>query len=453
MSTIWKNFFCCLAVCFLALTFLIQPAIAEEPENKEIPLNRYGIRSTNPYLVDRFVKDGKTIDKVIVPSPPNPPKDLKRQTVVVPEPDKAAGISTISNVPALSWSFGCSATCGAMLFGYYDNTGYSNMYGGPTNSGVFPMTNATWGTAEVNGETRALCPLSATRDGLDGRAIKGHVDDYWINSTPDYSLPPRTDPYIGSWTQHTHGECTGDYMGTNQSGEGNYDGSTSFYYDPSNAPLSDFTGGSSRDGCHGLRLFAESRGYTVDANFSQYIFGYNGIQAGFTFDQFKTEIDAGRPVFIHLWGHDVLGYGYNDTGSIIYIHNTWDYSDHEMTWGGAYSEPPLAPMQHIGVTVIQLAAAPDPPAPCPPCSSNITGEIYPAGETCTCSELSNIIIGPDVTFQNGTTATFTATGSITVTGTVIVENGASATFTGPTVNVGNGFHAESGSTVTINQQP
>ena len=71
-----------------------------------------------------------------------------------------------------------------------------------------------------------------------------------------------------------------------------------------------------RDGCHGMRLFAESRGYSVVTNFSQYIYGYDGNTQGFTFDNFKAEIDAGRPVLIQLEGHTMLGYGYNDTGQL-----------------------------------------------------------------------------------------------------------------------------------------
>ena len=86
------------------------------------------------------------------------------------------------------------------MFGYYDNTGYPNMYTGPTNGGVFPMNNSAWGTTVINGESRALCPLSATRFGDDERSTRGHVDDYWVSygsSSPD--------PYIGHWTEHTQG--------------------------------------------------------------------------------------------------------------------------------------------------------------------------------------------------------------------------------------------------------
>ncbi len=423
MAKTLRNIFCCFAVSFLACFILIQPALADETDKKQIPLNQYGIRSTNPYVVNRFVKDGRTIDEVIVPSRPSPPVGSRVKAVMVPEPDIAAGTNTISNVPALTWCFGCSATSAAMMFGHYDNAGYYNMYAGPTNGGVFPMTNATWGTVVINGETRALCPLSATRLNLDGRITKGHVDDYWIKYGSSAA-----DPYIGNWPEHTYGECTGDYMGTNQSLLSNRDGSTTFYFYTDGSPLYNYTGSepARRDGCHGMRDFSESRGYTVDTNFSQYIYGYNGNTKGFTFDDFKAEIDAARPVLIQVQGHTMLGYGYDDTGSIIYIHNTWDYSDHSMTWGGSYSG-----MIHYGIAVVRLAAAA--PGTCPDCPADgvITNVTYPAGTTCTCTNATSITVGAGVTIESGATVTFTA----------------------PTVKLLPGFHfnPETGASLTINQ--
>ena len=348
MAKTLRRLFYVFIVCFLTFFFFIHPAISDESANEGIPLNQYGIRSTNPYVVDRSIENGKSIDEVIVPGPPHPPAGFVRAEVAnLPVPNIAAGTNTISNVPAMTWVFGCSATSAAMMFGHYDNSGYSDMYAGPTNGGVFPMTNAAWGTVVINGETRALCPLSATRNGLDGRAIRGHVDDYWIitdNAGPD--------PFIGNWTEHTKGECTGDYMGTNQSQLGNTDGSTHFWYFTDGSPLYDYQPSGGRDGAHGMKLFAASRGYSVqtNGNFNQYIQGRGSNPAlGFTFADFKAEIDAGRPVLIQVQGHTMLGYGYNDTGSTIYIHDTWDYSDHSMTWGGTYSG-----MQHYAVTVLRL---------------------------------------------------------------------------------------------------
>jgi parallel beta-helix repeat protein len=297
----------------------------------------------NPYLVRTFVDEqGRLIDEIIVPGRP---PEIKAAVAVVPEPNPAMGINTLSNVPAFNWCYGCSATSAAMMFGCYDNHNYTNMYAGPTNGGVCPMTNSVWGSGE--------CPLSATHYGYDGLGVRGHVDDYW------YAYGSNIDPYFGNWAEHTSANCTADYMGTNQYHNWhNTDGSTRFYYNTDGSPLYDYTGyepDGYRDGCHGLRLFAESRGYTVVTNFNQYIYGYNGNTLGFTFSDFQSEIDAGRPVLIQVTGHTMLGYGYDTAGQIIYIHDTWDYSDHSMTWGGEYSG-----MQHYGVTVIRLASSTPP---------------------------------------------------------------------------------------------
>ena len=62
-----------------------------------------------------------------------------------------------------------------------------------------------------------------------------------------------------------------------------------------------------------------------------------GNTLGFTFDQYKQEIVNGRPVLIQVEGHTMLGYGYDNNGSLVYIHDTWDYSSHTMVWGGSYS--------------------------------------------------------------------------------------------------------------------
>ena len=297
----------------------------------------------NPYLVRTFVDEqGRQIDEIIVPGRP---PEIKASVVAVPEPNPTMGINTLSNVPAFDWSYGCSATSAAMMAGYYDNHNYTNMYAGPTNGGVCPMNNSVWGSGE--------CPLSATHYGYDGLGERGHVDDYW------YAYGSIIDPYFGNWAEHTYANCTADYMGTNQYHNWqNTDGSTRFYYYTDGSPLYDYTGyePSYRDGCHGLKLFAESRGYTVVTNFNQYIYGYNGHTLGFTFSDFQSEIDAGRPVLIQVTGHTMLGYGYDTIGQIIYIHNTWDYSDHSMTWGGTYEG-----RQHYGVTVIRIGS-PAPPS-------------------------------------------------------------------------------------------
>ncbi|MCX6924795.1 MAG: hypothetical protein NT154_16515, partial [Verrucomicrobia bacterium] len=302
----------------------------------------------NPYLVRTFQENGRLIDQVSVPS--RPPNVLVEPAVSVPVPKPAAGINTLSSVPAFTWCYGCSATSAGMMMGYYDNHGYPNMYTGPANGGVCPMNNVTyWGSTAWPSVTCGECPFIASHIGIDGRAGRGHVEDYWI----DY-LNAGPDPYIvNGWTEHSP-DCTADFMGTSQAKySGSVDGSTWFFYYNDGSALCDYTGQDAtyRDGCHGLKLFVNSRGYTVTANCSQYRYGYNGNTLGFTYSQFQAEIDAGRPVLIQLEGHTMLGFGYNDTGNLVYVHDTWDHSDHSMTWGGSYGD-----MLHFGVTVLRLQA-------------------------------------------------------------------------------------------------
>jgi hypothetical protein len=310
--------------------------------------NSASAETENPYLVETFVdEEGKQIDVIIVPGRP---PEIKADVAAVPETDVRAEGSTLGEVPAFDWSYGCSATSAAMLFGYYDRTGYSNMYTGTTNGGVCPLDNSVWGPGI--GGSDGECPLSATHEGIDGRATRGHVDDYWIayGSTEQ-------DPWItNGWVEHIHEECTGDFMGTNQSSFGNSDGSTTFGYYTDGSPWvnPDLSSIGRRDGCQGMKLFAESRGYSVVTNFNQLIQGRGtNPNLGFTFDDYMAEIDAGRPVLIHIEGHTMLGFGYDSADDTVYLHDTWDYSTHTMTWGGSY-----AGHQHYMVSAIQLADAP-----------------------------------------------------------------------------------------------
>ena len=287
----------------------------------------------NPYIIGTFVdKDGNEITEV---STPVKPPQVKMAAAELPEPVPEGATSTLTSVPAFTWVYGCSATSAGMLAGYYDQPamGYTNMYAGPTNGGVCPLNNEISWIDTLPEVTRGECPLVATHMGYDGLVPKGHVDDYY------YDYLSTVDPYWGNWTQHAYADCTADYMGTNQYHKWqNKDGSTTFYFDTgTNAPLYDYTGAepTKRDGCHGLKLFFQSRGYTVTSNYNQPIYGYGGKAAGFTYDNFKAQIDAGRPVLIHLDGHTMLGYGYSDPNQIA-IHDTWDNADHTMTWGETY---------------------------------------------------------------------------------------------------------------------
>ena len=292
--------------------------------------------AANPYEVSRFQdENGKTIVEHTIPGIPEALRN--------PGPSVTPGRSAVilSDVPKLNWVYGCTATSAAMMAGYYDRNGYPNMYAGPTNGGLFPLTNAAWGYGE--------CSLSATHQGYDGLGVWGHVDRFWTgygNSGDD--------PYGTANPTGTYANCTADYIGTNQDYWNNSDGSSTIFTYNDGSVLSNYSGHETatprkRDAIRGFRLFMESRGYQITTNYNQLIQGYNGNSQGYTLAQFQQSIDNGIPVMIHIQGHTMVGVGYESTSSLIYIHDTWDHNLHTMTWGGSYSDA-----LHWSVSVIEL---------------------------------------------------------------------------------------------------
>lgn len=313
------------------------------------------------FKVERVVTENEVVlEKTTISGPPTPPLGFERPIVqpkVSNEGDiNSTEVSTINTmvVPAYNWSFGCTATSAAMLAGYYDRNGYANVYTGPTGGGVAPLDNSVYGTVTINGEVRNQTPLSATRNGLDGRTTRGHVDDYWVVYGDTDG-----DPWYGNWTEHTYGSCTADYMKTNQWYHDieNTDGSTHLYsFDtatPLTAEVMEEYNIHNLDGAYGMKLFFESRGYVVDTLYTQKIDSV--VAGGFSFAQYMAEIDAGHPVMINVTGHTMLGVGYDSTSNTIYLHDTWDYSTHTMTWGDYYSG-----MLQLSVSVIHISGGSTP---------------------------------------------------------------------------------------------
>jgi|GEM_PF-2760018 len=395
MKSYFKHINIFLAVLFFVNSFFLfaEPKLSFEER-----------KLRNPYLVRTFIDPatGKEIDEVRVPPSP-PPKQL----MPAAEPPASRMVNgfmaanTLNNVPAFTWCYGCSATSAAMMMGYYDNTPqFPNMYTGPANGGVCPMNNVTfWGSNSCGGGTCGECPISVTHQGIDGRSTKGHVDDYWVAIES-----AAQDPYIGHWTAHSD-DCLGDFMGTSQSTKGNVDGGTTFFYYPDGSPVIDYTGSEpgQRDGARGVKLYVEYCGYTVEANgnYNQYIYGHDGNTKGFTFNEYKAEIDAGRPVMIHVTGHTMLGTGYDTSGNKVYLHDTWDHSSHQMTWGGTYGTSP--PRQHVGVTVIKLTGS-VPPGPGNLVIDKLKGKIKWKDTPCTGSDTIKCSVSSpvsDLSYLNG----------------------------------------------------
>ena len=345
----------CLSVVLSVMFVIPAFTVCAQSVVEKTPVAQGPLQQINEYFSTQTTtySDGTMLSRDIINGPPKPPPgyELERSAVALPEPNKEMATNTLT-VPAFNWVFGCSSVSGAMIAGYYDRNGFPNMYAGPTNGGVAPLNNGSWSTwTDVNGDTYPNLPLAASHNGVDGRVTRGSIDDYWIeygSSAPD--------PYItGSWTQHTWSDAIGDYMKTSQSAYGNTDGSTNFYTWTSSADqltCSDMVTYSIQtlDGTYGRKLFYEARGYTVTTCYNQKTDNNGG---GFTFAMYKAEIDAGRPVMLNLAGHTIVGVGYDDSTNTVYIHDTWDYNNHTMTWGGSYSGMGL-----LSVSIVNLQVPP-----------------------------------------------------------------------------------------------
>lgn len=195
-------------------------------------------KSSGQYFISQTIqaKDGTSLDETIINGPSQPPAgyELERQAVTPPASNLATTSSSLT-VPAFDWSFGCSATSGAMIAGYYDRNGFPNMYTGTTNGGVMPLDNRAWPSwTDGAGTSYGQNPLAASHQGLDGRTTRGSIDDYWVAYGSGSN-----DPYMtNGWTQHTWGDAIGDYMKTSQTAFNNSDGATIFYnYTTSPTPL------------------------------------------------------------------------------------------------------------------------------------------------------------------------------------------------------------------------
>jgi len=150
-------------------------------------------------------------------------------------------------------------------------------------------------------------------------------------------------------------------MKTSQSSYGNDDGSTVFYTyivgTDSEAEkltcsqMESYDYIYSKDGTYGRKLFYEARGYSVVECYSQNT--DNQAAGGFSLADYQAQIDAGHPVLLNLEGHSIVGYGYSENSSTIFIRDTWDNDPntiHTMTWGSSYGGMPLYSVSVVTLT-------------------------------------------------------------------------------------------------------
>jgi hypothetical protein len=343
-----------LAVLFIIVSGIVgssasaQDGARDSPSPEPTTTEKNTTEVVSPYLSIEHItlEDGTQLARYIINGPPQPPLEYQAE--------RAASVKSIDSgvilpdFPSFSWVFGCSAVSGAMIASYYDRNGYPNMYTGPTDGGVMPTTDTSWPLWYDGYTNYPNNPLIASHNGVDGRSIKGSIDDYWVKYASSAN-----DPFINNWAQHSWETAIGDFMKTSQSTFANTDGSTSFYFIPyGNAKLTcsnmEDSGIAPYDGTYGRKLFYEARGYAVTDCYSQNT--DNNVAGGFSLADFQAEINAGNPVLLNLAGHSIVGYGYD--GATVYVRDTWSNNPAftpSMPWGENYSG-----MKLLSVSVVHL---------------------------------------------------------------------------------------------------
>ncbi len=255
---------------------------------------------------------------------------------------RAAGI--LPDTADYDWWYGCSPTSAGMMMGYYDRNGYDGVsYDNLVPGGV--AESSSYG----GGGLGLLCNQII--------ASAGHIADFWVGYGQSGN-----DPLGGARTIPDDFDSLADFMGTSQDSCGNLDGGTTFYFYGSGAEFHDYNavthGIQDLDGMYGIGEYVDFATYDTVNLYTQLIphaFGdYYGNTDGATLDDFKAEIDAGRPVLIHIEGHTMCGYGYNDADpNTLYVYDTWYPGTHTLTWGGSYGGLP-----QWGVTCVELVPEP-----------------------------------------------------------------------------------------------
>ncbi len=354
-TRLWIVLFSLSALC-LSLIGPFHSASAQDiPEHNPIVENTYEV--VNDYYAIRNLtyQDGTRLSGHVISGPAAPPKGFEPKGIASSQTRDNRGI--IADFPSYSWVFGCSAVSGAMIAGYYDRNGFPDMYTGPSEGGIMPLSDTSWPTwTDGAGDTYPNNPLIASHMGVDGLGTKGSIDDYWV----EY-LSYDNDPYItGSWAQHTWGTAIGDYMKTSQSYYHNTDGATSFYnfnidtdWEAEKLTCSQMEsyGIDNEAGTYGRKLFYEARGYNVSECYNQNT--DNVAPGGFSLADYQAQIDAGNPVLLNLEGHSIVGFGYSETSSTIYIRDTWDNDPntiYSMVWGGSYGG-----MELVSASIVNLS--------------------------------------------------------------------------------------------------
>ena len=257
--------------------------------------------------------------------------------------ETSPGDMTLSfTLPSAEYMYGCGATATGMLIGYYDLYGYYE-------NGVRYRLNALIpGTISVDSrgsDGGSIYDMKDPSKLANFIASAGYIKRFY-DKTPSQELSysylygnVNSGLNTGAW------DCLADYLGTGQYWRGNDDLSTRHYNDVTLEDLLKYTSWTYTidgknipskyiDFKYGLSLYVQSVGYELDAKKTR-----TATKENFSFDDFRKEIDADRPVLLHLVsgssGHIVTAYGYNSSTKEIIFDDTYR-SNCRMYWDGTY---------------------------------------------------------------------------------------------------------------------
>ena len=250
--------------------------------------------------------------------------------------------ATLSNVGDYDWWYGCGPTAAGMLMGYYDRNGYGGLQygnlvpGGAAESTTFGIPNPSSGLVNaVIASPRHISDYYSGGYGAIGDDVPGAPTGP-LNCLADF-MGTSQDSYLGYFLNNSNGGTTSRYYtnGAPATYEDIYARGPSIYHD---------------SGMYGIFEYVEYSGYDVTQLYNQFT-DNRGLTYGFTFQDYKNEIDAGRPLLVKIQGHAMFGYGYDDSGGqqLVILNDTWSPGPHTMTWGGSYAGRSM-----VGVTVLEL---------------------------------------------------------------------------------------------------
>ena len=285
--------------------------------------------------------------------------DLLTVTVNAPTITESNGDVLLENtMPQARYMYGCAATTTAMILGYYDLYGYRGLDFSALIEGDVELNPR--GSDDVKYKMddfeSNLGKATATMDYVRRFYSKDSID--LINTGKDTETTPAeeleysfVDTEDGPAIRTDNWNCIADYLGTGQFWRGNDNLDTTchpgvmmerYLLMDNTITITDEETGTQRDIAagyndlqYGVYLYVRNRGYSLDMKLCK-AHMVDTVGGSFTFEDYMKEIDEGRPVYVIIEGHVMVGYGYNTETKEIIFDSCYE-ADERMAWDGTYN--------------------------------------------------------------------------------------------------------------------